>query len=305
MKRLSVLNGLRGISALWVVLAHCGVWGGYKGYNPNAKVAVDIFMMISGFLMMYTTEITHRNQTLDNKKNRWVIFYLRRFFRLSPGYYVSLILAFVISPYFVTSYHELGNLNGNNWLASIPVDFSLTNMFLHFTYVFGLLPKQSFSTMLPDWSLGLEMQFYLIFPLIFLLFRSNVNTYIKIIFCVLTLCISLVTKKTIMPYYSEVSLIIYQLPVFLIGVAIYQAFFHSHNKRQQYTFILIVLLLCVYTLIIKDHIDNLYLLLAAILLMMACSNSNISANSEATFSAQHSPVGLPISMPFGYLKIPF
>ena len=76
MKKISTINGLRGISCLWVVISHCGIWGGYKGYNPNAKVAVDIFMMISGFLMMYTTEIVHNKQSFENNKS-WITLVLQ------------------------------------------------------------------------------------------------------------------------------------------------------------------------------------------------------------------------------------
>jgi peptidoglycan/LPS O-acetylase OafA/YrhL len=44
----------------------------------------------------------------------------------------------------------------------------VTNIFMHVSYLFGLVPSYAFRTALPDWSIGLEMQFYLAFPFIML-----------------------------------------------------------------------------------------------------------------------------------------
>lgn len=49
----------------------------------------------------------------------------------------------------------------------------IQSFFIHASFVFGFLPSYSFSTPLPDWSLGLEIQFYLIFPVLFFFYRKN------------------------------------------------------------------------------------------------------------------------------------
>jgi len=49
------------------------------------------------------------------------------------------------------------------------IDDSLTNIAAHLSFLFGLLPAYSVHTPLPDWSLGLEMQFYAVFPALMLL----------------------------------------------------------------------------------------------------------------------------------------
>ncbi len=254
---------------MWVVISHCAIWGGYGGYNPNAKVAVDIFMMISGFLMMYTTEIIYTQYPLENKRN-WIVFYIRRFFRLSPAYYVELIVALLLVDYFIPSYRELGMLNNNQWLASIPVDFSIQNILLHITYIFGLMPKQAFSTMLPDWSLALEMQFYLIFPLIFL-FLKRASLGNLALFLIATILVSVLSSKYIIPGFTEPSLIFYQLPTFLIGIFIYYGIFHQEIEKRNFS-LLSVFLLCA----VKHQQDNFYLLLAAILLTFSLYDSDSS-----------------------------
>ena len=49
------LNGLRGVAAIWVMGAHCMIWGGWTlTAIPDPKIAVDLFMLISGYLMSMT-----------------------------------------------------------------------------------------------------------------------------------------------------------------------------------------------------------------------------------------------------------
>lgn len=81
-------------------------------------------------------------------------------------YYTLLILAFFFGPFL----GECRNIIALVWphTATAPeryFDQSLLNLFAHITFVFGVLPDYSFRTALPDWSIGLEMQFYAIFPL--------------------------------------------------------------------------------------------------------------------------------------------
>jgi peptidoglycan/LPS O-acetylase OafA/YrhL len=49
------------------------------------------------------------------------------------------------------------------------LDGTLTNYSTHISFIFGLLPQYAFRTPLPDWSIGLEMQFYAVLPFLMLL----------------------------------------------------------------------------------------------------------------------------------------
>ena len=268
MKQNAFINALRGFSALWVVIAHCCIWGGYKGYIPDPKVAVDIFMMVSGFLMMYTVNLTHKNEPFELRRN-WLKFYIRRFFRISPAYYLSLFVAITLYRIYVPSYQELGRLNHNLKLANLSADFSLSNMLLHISYVFGLVPSKAFSTLLPDWSLSLEMQFYFLFPVIFMFFHKNPSRRKIIAFTIVAIIVSLLSKKFIMNVFTESSLILYQLPMFLIGILIYKFSIKGANKENKYFYAFTAMLLCLYSMIIKNHHDNIYLLFAALFLIIS------------------------------------
>jgi peptidoglycan/LPS O-acetylase OafA/YrhL len=269
-KKISTIDGLRGLAALWVIIAHCAIWGGYTGHNLNEKVAVDIFMMIAGFVMMYTTGLVHNKETFENKNN-WVKFYIRRFFRIARAYYVELISALCLSSYFISSYDKLGRLNNNLYLINIPADFSIENILLHITFVFGLIPEKAFSTMLPDWSLGLEVQFYLIFSTIFLFIKKSPDLSKLIIFLVAVTGISVLPKVYFITHFGEPSLIFYQLPVFLIGIFIYCGTKPSNGRGNQRNniYLLYGLLLNICVIFTKTGGDEFYFLLASILLVLS------------------------------------
>ncbi|EDQ3196935.1 acyltransferase, partial [Salmonella enterica subsp. enterica serovar Anatum] len=97
--KLHSLQALRGIAALLVVLFH------YRGFlNDGAKgnptiwdkvfspgiIGVDIFFIISGFIMVYTTWSYMRG------KASLVRFLLNRVIRIIPLYYLCLVIAFLL-----------------------------------------------------------------------------------------------------------------------------------------------------------------------------------------------------------------
>ncbi|MBY8604868.1 acyltransferase [Burkholderia arboris] len=171
------LNGLRGIAATWVVIAHCMIWGGWTlTAIPDPKIAVDLFMTISGFLMAYNARRRESIEPMTHPAT-WTRFYIRRYFRIAPAYYLSLAFAVLASAPFLDGYKALQLMNPGFWGSGGIYDpdtirFTAANLLAHVTFVFGAVPKYTFATMLPDWSLSLEMQFYLAFPLLYLLMRK-------------------------------------------------------------------------------------------------------------------------------------
>ncbi len=168
------LDGLRGGAAVWVLLSHVQILSGLHSVPILSwgNLAVDLFMMLSGFLMAHHY-IERRNAEPWNSKKTIGLFWIRRFFRIAPLFYFLLIIAFLIGPWL----NECRNAIAAVWptTATTPeryTDNSLLNFLTHITFIFGFLPSFSFRSPLPDWSIGLEMQFYLFFPLIMLLFST-------------------------------------------------------------------------------------------------------------------------------------
>lgn len=224
-KNISYLNGFRGYAAFWVMAAHCAIWGGVKGaWIPNPKIAVDIFMVMSGFLMAYTVM---QRESIEpfTKPSSWLRFYVRRYFRLAPAYYVALFAAVVLAGPFLGGYAELRALNPEHWGSSNThntalYSFNAANIISHVTFVFGLIPKYVSSTGLPDWSLGLEMQFYLIFPLLYV----GMRRFGHIPVCILLVAFTGMSMVALRGVFPEPSFILLKLHLFLIGMLLCEAF---------------------------------------------------------------------------------
>jgi peptidoglycan/LPS O-acetylase OafA/YrhL len=93
------LDGLRGIAALWVLLHHTFILTGGRGMPVLSwgKLAVDLFMMLSGFLMAHHYML-RRAAKPWGAPSTWTDFWARRWFRISPLYYALLAAALVFGP---------------------------------------------------------------------------------------------------------------------------------------------------------------------------------------------------------------
>lgn len=167
---MSYLDGLRGVAALWVLLSHVQILTGLRKIPllSSGDLAVDLFMMLSGFLMTHHY-IARRFQEPWEAPSTAVTFWLRRFFRIAPLYYLLLLAAIALGPWM----GEFRNAIAAHWPHTATssqryYDQGLANIIMHVSFLFGFLPAYGFRTPLPDWSIGLEMQFYLIFPLLML-----------------------------------------------------------------------------------------------------------------------------------------
>lgn len=165
------LDGLRGLAALWVLASHVQILTGMRAIPVFSwgGLAVDLFMLLSGFLMAHHY-VQRRHQEPWDSGSTFCIFWTRRFFRIAPLYYLLLLVAMVLGPWLGAHREAIASV----WPATAtPMeryqDQSLSNILLHISFLFGALPDYAFRTPLPDWSIGLEMSFYLAFPFLMLL----------------------------------------------------------------------------------------------------------------------------------------
>ena len=146
------VDGLRGLSILLVLIIHSfwflsifddkateffyasPVW---LNWVYNGELGVDIFFVISGFLISSILMAEYR----DTGGIRFSRFYKRRFMRLMPAYILAIILGLVLLP-------ENQQYVWSNLL-----------------YINNLLPAET-HFMPWTWSLAIEEQFYFIFPLL-------------------------------------------------------------------------------------------------------------------------------------------
>jgi len=242
---LGYLNGLRALLAMWVFLGHlsvtCGAW---IPVLSSAGPAVDGFMIISGFLMIYTTR---RTLGVDVSFNGAAQFYLARFFRLAPLYCLMLGIVWALGPAWEDISAkwdvDIEQHNPGVYLRG-PIYDGLQQehgLLLHLAFMHGLFPAFTASTPLPDWSLSLEMQFYLLFPF---LCAAGVMSVGKAPW-VTALCVllALVTpvylgaylKPGLWAHFTQPSVLSYKLNVFLCGMLLAKWFDGQQgSKRHAY-----------------------------------------------------------------------
>jgi len=150
------IDGLRAIAVLSVVLYHFGIGGLSGGF-----VGVDVFFVISGFLIAGIIK-----REIDDNKFTFSGFYERRIRRIFPALFAVMAVTMLLG-YFILLPTDMVLL-GKSSLATL---FFFSNVFYwrnsgYFDSVSDLNP------LLHTWSLAVEEQFYLIFP-IFLLFAHR------------------------------------------------------------------------------------------------------------------------------------
>ncbi len=150
----SDIDGLRAVAVLSVLFFHAEFEffaGGFLG--------VDVFFVISCYLItrLIVTEI-ETTGTFGFRS-----FYVRRFRRLFPALFAMLLGTFIIA-FFLFSPQHLERLSGVLLLSIV----SLSNIFFwNEAGYFGT--GTEFKPLLHTWSLSVEEQFYLIWPLFYLL----------------------------------------------------------------------------------------------------------------------------------------
>ena len=79
------LDGIRGIAALWVLIAHTQILSGMNRVFllSYGKLAVDLFIVMSGLLMTHHYLLRREAEPWEHWRS-WVLFWVRRFFRIAP-----------------------------------------------------------------------------------------------------------------------------------------------------------------------------------------------------------------------------
>lgn len=167
------LDGLRGTAALWVLLSHVQILSGLRRIPVLSwgGLAVDLFMMLSGLLMAHHYLLRQASEPWADPRT-WFVFWTRRFFRIAPLYYLLLAVAIALAPWLGQARDAVAMAwPAAGTEAARYAGFDLANLIAHLSFTFGALPSYAFRTPLPDWSIGLEMQFYLFFPFAMLMIQ--------------------------------------------------------------------------------------------------------------------------------------
>lgn len=150
-RRIDYVDGLRGVAVAMVVLHHAVnafIRPPGTGLGP---LGVSLFFVLSGFCLSYPV-------IRDGRLNLR-LFWQRRARRILPPYYVALAL---YAPFAAAwSAARLGPLGA---IGTAPI--SMQDFLAHVALIHNLVPDFSISIDGPFWSLGLEWQWYVFFPLL-------------------------------------------------------------------------------------------------------------------------------------------
>ncbi len=168
------LNALRFIAASLVVVGHTsrvldffGVGSSPAWLNPETgKLAVMLFFVLSGFLITYLLLVERASAGEISIHN----FYLRRMLRIWPLYYLLVFTAFLLLP-------KISFLEVPSW--SIAQYHWWPNFLLYATIFPNLASPIPYVSHL--WSIGVEEQFYLVWPIVMKYVRGLTALLIAIV----------------------------------------------------------------------------------------------------------------------------
>jgi len=230
--RLDFIEALRGLAALYVVAFHVA-----RLPNPNLELpfllnkfisaggsGVTLFFVVSAFTLTLSMRL-HENGPHPTRR-----FYLRRVFRIVPLYYFWMVLSWLRNTFF---------------FRAVP---ALMMILLSASFTFNFVPGYQQGLVWASWTLGVEMVFYLLFPLIY----RYVNDIGKACaFFLLTLTISSIYSYLLPHYFhgnaDQLQFVLqrsflHQLPIFALGVVtfyIFEKFIQNKSISRSWGYLLL------------------------------------------------------------------
>ncbi len=260
------IQGLRAIAVMSVVIFHINpqlLSGGYIG--------VDIFFVISGYLIMGFIW-----RDLNNHSFSLMHFYSKRVQRLFPALLVMVVVSAIFA-YFILLPHEA--LKFSSSLIATLLYVSNFYFYLEADYFNDAM---EFAPLLHTWSLSVEEQFYLLFPLLLMLLFSKAKKDIFKLLLFLSF-VSLILSQILISY--DKSFAFFASPTrffqFIIGGVVAISFQkNSFSKVFNSSFSVIGLVIIILSLFLYDAktlfpgIHALVPTLATALVLFAGQNPN-------------------------------
>jgi len=223
----SEIDGIRTIAVLSVILFHFE----FKLFS-GGFVGVDIFFVISGFLIT-------QNIVVDFYKEKFSLksFYIKRVRRLFPALFTVLLLTIFIA-FFLFSPEHYERLS-KSLIYSL---FSISNFFF-WTESGYFDTSVNFKAFLHTWSLSVEEQYYLLWPIIL----STLLLFKKKIFIIIFLVVSLVASLLFSEFYllKDPNAVFYLMPFriaeFAIGGLLVFVIDYQSKLKNVYKELLIIL----------------------------------------------------------------
>lgn len=188
MKRIPSLDGFRAISIILVLIAHSRLSTGfparYEDLARHGAVGVTVFFVISGFLITWLLLTEQKNKGYINLKR----FYINRCFRILPVFLLYTLFVFY-------------------WNHKENIDLKNTDLLHVLTFTVNFQEDRNWYTG-HFWTLSIEEQFYIFWPVILILFNKHLKTtlYLLIIYSCISRVIaykfSVIAIITLTPFFN-------------------------------------------------------------------------------------------------------
>ena len=236
--KVKAIEGLRGYLSLWVLLSHvlgyCGLRAGVLNGPAAAlglgELPVQFFIIISGFVIFYL---------LDHKKENYLAYVARRFFRLYPLFILVFAISIPISLVLPSLGDNLGHLFETNYprldsFYSWWEHFRL-NIIAHLFMLHGIVPdvvapSAPAAFLGPAWSISLEWQFYLIAPLGYSLISRVASRGWRLPFTLLVVYFLFVLVRYLYPYVELGAFFPDHAHYFIYGIMSYFVYKYLYTK---------------------------------------------------------------------------
>lgn len=180
------IDGLRALAVIAVLLFHIG-------WLPNGYLGVDVFFVISGYLI---TGIIQR-EISEGRFSAWA-FYMRRARRILPLSLVVVLLSLLVGLLCMLP-DDLENLSQ----SAVATNLWANNVLQAVTTKNYWDVVNEYKPLMHTWSLGVEEQFYMLYPAFFLIARRWNNTRLALGMVVFTGFVSFLMATAWFPEYVK------------------------------------------------------------------------------------------------------
>lgn len=229
MKKIEFIDTFRAFAIIGVIVLHTSQYGSssnlhiiFRRIIGEGARGVQLFYLASAFTLFLSFKYRSGKEKSPIRN-----FFLRRFFRIAPMYYLGII------------YYLYESSIGFNYYNDNGSHITFLNILSNFTFLHGFNPYWINSLVPGGWSIGVEMVFYATLPILFSKIKSinqAFNFFITAIFLRLILSlffnkIHLIDDKILWNEY----LFLYfpsQLPVFCLGILLYFVIIENESLRN-------------------------------------------------------------------------
>lgn len=229
------IDNIRGIAILMIILKHSareieGISVALRALSDYGQMGVQLFFLTSAFTLClsYERRIAERYATSN--------FYIRRFFRIAPLYYIAILLYFCVAT--ATGQTDSG--------YGYPI-YAPGNVLANLLFVHGFYEPANNNVVPGGWSIGTEMAFYAVFPLIAHLAQRLRAWHWKMVWVLPAAGVAIAQGFNLLVLFSAGSSlsnnnfvyfsIFNQIPVFMLGIALFYSKVSLRPRSNTFAFV--------------------------------------------------------------------